>query len=95
MASIRRLKKDVDYLTFAVIEDCMNYNAVTDEHEAEVVDIIQSVIDYRNQMRNKINTREKFAGKKEKHAYFKGLAIDLLKTVDGHFTRLSDTLRKG
>ena len=33
MASIRRLKKDVDYLTFAVIADCMNYNSTTEKND--------------------------------------------------------------
>ena len=36
MASIRRLKKDVDYLTFAVIADCMNYNSSVGKSEPEV-----------------------------------------------------------
>ena len=34
MASIKRLKKDIDYLTFAVIDDCLNclaYGKSTDD----------------------------------------------------------------
>lgn len=41
MASIRRLKKDVDYLTFAVIADCMNYNSSVGKSEPEVVNIVK------------------------------------------------------
>ena len=45
MASIRRLKKDVDYLTFAVIADCMNYNSSVGKSEPEVVNIVKKMVD--------------------------------------------------
>lgn len=93
MASIRQLKKDVDYLSFAVIDDCLTYRSVSDKHDNEVIEIIQSTIQYRNEMRTRINTRQKFEDKKAKRAYFKGLAIDLLKNVDGQFTRLSELVK--
>ena len=71
MASIRRLKKDVDYLTFAVIADCMNYNSRVGKSKPEVVNIVKKMIEYRN-----------------------GISIDLLKTVDGEFTRLSELVKQ-
>lgn len=94
MASIRRLKKDVDYLTFAVIADCMNYNATTEKNDPEVVNIVKDMVEYRNETRGKISNRESFNGKKEAREYYKGISIDLLKRVDGEFTRLSDLIKK-
>ena len=89
MASIRRLKKDVDYLTFAVIADCMNYNS-----SVEVVNIVKKMVEYRNETRSKISARKSFNDKKEARSYYKGISIDLLKTVDGEFTRLSELVKQ-
>lgn len=94
MASIRRLKKDVDYLTFAVIADCMNYNASREKNDPEVVNIVKTMVEYRNLTRSKVASRKSFNNKKEVKAYYKGISIDLLKTVDGEFTRLSDLVKK-
>ena len=91
MASIRRLKKDVDYLTFAVIADCMNYNSSVGKSEPEVV---KKMVEYRNETRSKISARKSFNDKKEARSYYKGISIDLLKTVDGEFTRLSELVKQ-
>ena len=94
MASIRRLKKDVDYLAFAVIADCMNYNSRVGKSKPEVVNIVKKMIEYRNEMRNKISARKSFSNKKEVRSYYKEISIDLLKTVDGEFTRLSELVKQ-
>ena len=54
MASIRRLKKDIDYLTFAVVNDslnCLAYGKSADE----LGDVVQQIIDARNDMRRRVN----------------------------------------
>ena len=94
MASIRRLKKDVDYLTFAVIADCMNYNSSVGKSESEVVNIVKKMVEYRNETRTKISARKSFNDKKEVRAYYNGISIDLLKTVDGEHTRLIEGVRQ-
>lgn len=94
MASIRRLKKNIDYLTFAVIADCMNYNASVGKTDPEVFDIVKTMIEYRNESRSKVASRRSFNDKKEVRAYYKGISVDLLKTVDGEFTRLSNLVKK-
>ncbi len=94
MASVRRLKKDVDYLTFAVIADCMNYNSTTEKNDPEVVNIVKDMVEYRNEVRGKISNRKSSGDKKEAKAYYKEISIELLKTVDGEFTRLSEIIKK-
>ncbi len=94
MASIRRLKKDVDYLTFAVVSDCMNYNSCAGKSVPEVVDIVKKMIEYRNEVRSKISARKSCNNKKEIRSYYKEISIDLLKTIDGEFTRLSNLVKQ-
>lgn len=94
MASIRRLKKDVDYLTFAVVADCLSFNSKAEKTDPEVVNIVKTMVEYRNDVRSKISCRRAFSDKKERRAYYKGISIDLLKTVDAEFTHLSELVRK-
>ena len=60
MASIKRLKKDIDYLTFAVIGDslnCLAYGKSTDEVSA----VVENMIESRNVLRQRANAEK--AGK--------------------------------
>ena len=65
MASIRRLKKDIDYLTFAVVNDslnCLAYGKSADE----LGDVVQQIIDARNDMRRRVNAGKQLLREKEK-----------------------------
>lgn len=92
MASIKRLKQDIDCLTFAVIDDCLNclaYGKSTDE----IGEIVQTVIDSRNNMRMRINTGKGVA-KAERRAFYKAICKDLMISVDGAFSKLSNLVKK-
>ncbi|MEG0795787.1 MAG: hypothetical protein RR397_04660 [Odoribacter sp.] len=92
MASIKRLKKDIDYLTFAVVDDCLNCLAVGKSTD-DISGIVQSVIDSRNNMRQRINAGKKLA-KGERKAFYKVVCKDLMTSVDGAFSTLSDMVKK-
>lgn len=94
MASVRRLKKDVDYLTAAVISDCLSYNNTQDDVNPEVAAIVQEMLVFRAEMRDKIKAGKKQTEKGQAKAYYKGLFKEALKTVDANFTKLSDIVKK-
>lgn len=81
-------------LTFAVIADCMNYNSSVGKSEPEVVNHREKDGDIEMKLRSKISARKSFNDKKEARSYYKGISIDLLKTVDGEFTRLSELVKQ-
>ena len=92
MASIRRLKKDIDYLTFAVIDDslnCLAYGQSTDN----VADVVEGVINKRNDLRRRVNEGKSVA-KGERKAYYKGICKDLMESVDQSFTQLSELVKQ-
>lgn len=92
MASVRRLKKDIDCLTFAVVDDCLNclaYGKSTDD----ISEIVQNVIDSRNEMRLRVNAGKKVANG-ERKAFYKALCKDVMVSVDGAFSKLSDLVKK-
>ena len=100
MASIRRLKKDVDYLTFAVIADCMNYNSSVGKSEPEVVNIVKKMVEYRNETRSKISARKSFNDKKEYRKEFPVNSIrfeylyDINQLIHRHLLRLQRELQQ-
>ena len=93
MASIRRLKKDVDYLTFSVIADCFNYSVVSGKSNAQVAEIVKQSVTTRNELRSRISGAKKVE-KKDKKAYFKAIFKDLLVNTDAAFTKLSETVKQ-
>lgn len=91
MASIRRLKKDIDYLTFAVIDDslnCLSYGKDSDN----IGNIVQEVIDARNGMRRRINALRSLP-KNERKAHCRAICKDLMVAVDGAFSKLSEMVK--
>lgn len=93
MASIRRLKKDVDYLTFSVIADCFNYSIVSGKNNTQVSEIVQNIITSRNSLRSQINAARKME-KKDRKAQYKTIFKDLFVSVDAAFTKLSETVKE-
>lgn len=92
MASIRRLKKDIDCLTFAVVDDCLNCLAYGKSSD-NISEVIQNVIDSRNDMRQRINAGRAIA-KNERKAHYKSIYKDLMISVDGAFSKLSELVKE-
>ena len=86
MASIRRIKKDIDYLVGEVLSDCYTFMYLYPEkkHEEAVV-IIQDTVNLRNEL---IERTRKIDGKSKAH--FRTIFEDLLKGVDALFGRISE-----
>ena len=81
MASIRRLKKDVDYLTAAVVSDCLTFNSRAAEVDPEVATIVQDMLHFRAEARTRITAGRKVSGRKERHAHYKQIITDALSVV--------------
>lgn len=95
MASIKNLKKDVNYLVEVVCSDCymatvFNENIDTDK----VAAIISNALVLRQDMINRINHPE--ADKNDRKAmrnYYKGLQNEIMEKVDRMFSDLSATIK--
>lgn len=92
MASIKRLKKDIDYLTFAVISDCFNYNSYNPGN-AQVLEIVRDMVALRNDLRTKVNNPEvKEAG--ELKGYYNGIFNEVVAKASQSFEKLSEEIKK-
>ena len=94
MASRKNLKKDIDYLTYEVVSDCLTYVYLNpNKKEEEALAIIEDMTETRNALISKVNNvREKDIEGSLK-SYFKNVSQELLKTVDESFARLSSLTR--
>jgi hypothetical protein len=95
MASIRELKKDIDYLTFEVISDCFTYSGVHPDNQSdELSAIISDAVNFRNDLIARVNNPDGKENPKIVKAYYKTVEKDLLIGVDKLFDRLSSLTKK-
>ncbi|MEI6050600.1 MAG: hypothetical protein WCS03_17015 [Bacteroidota bacterium] len=95
MASVRELKKDIDYLTFEVISDCFVYSGVHPDNQSdELSAIISDAVNFRNDLIARVNNPDGKDNPKIVKAYYKSVEKDLLTGVDNLFNRLSSLSKK-
>ena len=95
MASIRNLKKDIDYLLFEVISDSYTFKSLyPDNDHKEADNIILEAVDLRNHLIQRINHPDGKDNKKMVKTYYKNIINELLTKTDGFFERLNALLAK-
>jgi hypothetical protein len=95
MASVRELKKDIDYLVFEVISDCFVYsNLHPDNKTEELTKLISDAVEFRNDLIARVNNPDGKDNPKIVKTYYKTVAKDLLAGVDKLFERLSSLTTK-
>lgn len=94
MSSIRKLKKDIDYMIYEVISDCFTAMSVQPMEKSEDIALL---ISDAVKLRNEMFSRAKHPGGKENPAvtrdYYKSVKKDFLKEIDSLFDRLSRITR--
>ena len=95
MASVRELKKDIDYLVYEVISDCFVFSGLhPDIKSDEVTAIISDAVNFRNDLIARVNNPDGKDNPKIVKAYYKSVEKDLLTGVDKLFSRLSSMTKK-
>lgn len=90
MASVRRLKKDIDLLVFELISDCFAFGGLHPENKAdEVSGIISEAVTLRNDLISRVNNPAKDDGSGNRKAHFQQVKTDLVTGMDKLFVRLS------
>ena len=95
MASVRDLKKDIDYLIYEVISDCFVFSGIhPDDKSDELSAMISDAVDFRNDLIARVNNPDGKDNPKIVKAYYKAVEKDLLTGVDKLFDRLSALTKK-
>ncbi len=95
MASIRNIKKDIDFLVDEVISDSLLCLSIQpDKGKDKFIEIINQTVEMRNNLISKVNNPPKTEKKSETKAYYKGIYNELLTTTDQSFEKLSKLIEK-
>lgn len=87
--NLRDIKKDIDYVLSAFIEDCTVCAAVNPKSDDKVIaDLMEDAIDLYNELRDKVTV--KVEGSKK--AYFNNLRKEILERTDALYTKLSEAV---
>jgi len=90
MASVRELKKDIDFLIFEVISDCFVFSNLHPENKTdELTGLISDAVEFRNDLIARVNNPDGKDNPKIVKAYYKSVEKDLVQGVDKLFERLS------
>ena len=90
MASIKNIKKDIEYLVDEVISDSLLCMSIQKGKEKDkFIEVINTMVETRNSLIAKVNNAPKSKKSSENKAYFKGIYEELLTTTDKSFEKLS------
>lgn len=91
MASLRVIKKDIDYLVSEVISDCWTFLYINQDSKAEdAVAIINDAVEFRDELFDRVNK----PNKENMKAHYKAINKDLITGVDAFFKRISELIEK-
>lgn len=94
MASVRKLKKEIDYLISEVVSDCYTCLIINQQKNKDVVlDIIEKAIDVRNNLIDTANHPADNTNPKSIKKHYKALRNEILDSVDKLFSELSDSCK--
>jgi len=89
MASIRRLKKDVDYLVSELVIDCLSYvNLHTKADKDEAFKIIEEALSVRTQVRDLANHPDGKDNPKLVKTHYREAIAKLIKSVEDGYAAL-------
>lgn len=92
MPSIRRLKKEVEYLSAQVIGDCIDFVQAFNGKETEAMALIDEVVALHNDTLDKINHPDGKDNPRLVKAFYQQLKKSYLKGVDEAYKKLEELL---
>lgn len=87
--NLRDIKKDIEYVLGAFIEDCSVVAAVNEKvPEEKIAGLMEEAIELYNTLRDKVNAKREESAK----TYFTALRKEILEKTDALYTRLSEAV---
>lgn len=90
--NLREIKKDIEYVMGAFIEDCYVFSVINPEASDEKLGgLFDEAVDLYNDLKDKANAKEIEGSKK---AYFNALRKEILEKTDDLYMKLSDIVKE-
>lgn len=90
MASVKSIKKDIDYLVEEVVTDCYLALYFHPDKKDDIVKIMEEAVDLRNELFSRANNPAEKHNKSLVKKHYAQLRRDMFSGIDGMFSRLSD-----
>lgn len=95
MASIKELKKDINYLSDELIGNCfLHYSLVKKDKQKQIYKIMEEVIAIRDELIKKVNKPSLDFEKKSRKTYYRDIKEELIEKANAAFEKL-DNIEKG
>lgn len=89
MASVRMIKKDIDYLVNEIVYDCYLALYFHTEKREEIVNVMEDAVDMRNEFYEMANHPAEKHNKSLVKKHYAFVRSELMDRVDGLFDKLS------
>lgn len=89
MASVKSIKKDIDYLVEEVVTDCYLALYFHPDKKDEIIKIMERAVDLRNELFSKANNPAEKHNKSLVKKHYAQLRRDMFDSVDSMFSALS------
>ncbi len=90
MASLRRLKKDIDYLLDEVVTDSYLSLYFHPDRKDDIVRVIQDAVELRNSLYDRANNPTEPRNRSLVHKHYAAVRRDMFDGIDKLFVRLSE-----
>jgi type II secretory pathway component PulC len=88
MASVRRLKKEIEYLSSQMIGDSIDFINSFEGKEQEIMQIIDDTVNLHNEIIDRINTPDGKDNRKIVKAYYKQVKKDYISGLNVGYKKL-------
>ena len=89
--NLRDIKKDIEYVIGAFIDDCSLFSSVNSKADDEALGgLLDEAVDLFNDLKDKVNVKVEGA----KGAYYASIRKELLEKTDGLYAKLSEIVKK-
>ncbi|MBR1927196.1 MAG: hypothetical protein IJ840_05550 [Bacteroidales bacterium] len=89
--NLRDIKKDIEYVIGAFIDDCSLFSSVNSKADDEALGaLLDEAVELYNDLKDKANVK----GDGRKGAYYASIRKELLEKTDGLYAKLSDVVKK-
>ena len=89
--NLRDIKKDIEYVIGAFIDDCSLFSSVNEKADDEALGaLLDEAVNLYNDLKDKVNVKPEGA----KGAYYASIRKELLEKTDGLYAKLSEVVKK-
>lgn len=92
MASLRRIKKDIEYLVNEVVYDCYIALYFNQEKKDEILGVVEDAVALRNELIEMANHPAEKHNKSLVKKHYAFVRNELMERIDGLFEKLSDVV---